>query len=108
LSDTAVREITWSAGFLHGALDNKPDQERILNAIQKLETNICEGAATIAKIQEDEKATAERWKLVRKWALGIGGVTLIVADGASSAPSGGAAAASFVLGGAIVGAALAE
>jgi hypothetical protein len=108
LTDDAANHISWSASFLHDSLGEKPDPKRILDAMDKLRADICSGAATMAKGQDDAKARVQGRKRIKKWALGIGGVTLIVVDSATSAASGGLATASFTLGGAFVGAAVAQ
>jgi hypothetical protein len=108
LSDEAAKHILWSAAFFRDSLTEKPDPKRILDALDRLRIEICSAATTIATDQDDAKKRAQYQKQLKKWALGIGGVLLIGVDAAAEAPSAGLATASFTLGGAMVGGAVAE
>jgi len=108
LSDEQATHILLSAAFFHDALDAKPDPKRILDALDRLRKDTCEVATEKAKIQEDEKQKDMRHKRIKKWSLGIAGALLIALDATAEAPSAGLATASFTLGGAMVGGAVAD
>lgn len=107
LSEEAIKQMLWSAAYLHDSLDTKPDSKRILDALDRLRKDICSAARTLTKDQNDERTKTSRKKRITKWALGLGGAAMIAADTVAEVPSGGLAMASFTLGGTMVGAAIA-
>lgn len=79
----------------------------LLGNMEKLRTETCSGAKVLAEAQEKEEAGTKLRRQIAKWSLGLGGLSLIAADAVFAVPSGGVATASFTLGGAGVGAAVA-
>lgn len=108
VSDDASKQILATATHLKDSLSGKPDPERILANIQGMKNDICSAAATIHKEADDAKAQAQRRERMVKWGMGIGGISMILVDIPALAPSAGAATASFTLGGALVGVAVAK
>ena len=108
VSDDASKQILSSATHLKESLSSTPDAGRILADLQGLKSDICSAALTISKEADDAKAQLQRRDRVIKWGMGLGGVSMILVDIPALAPSAGAATASFALGGALVGAAVAK
>ena len=109
IKDKAVaNKVLLIASSLRASLRERPDQKRILQNVEKLRAEICYTAENIAKLQENVKTQEQRTKMVRRWGLGFVGLTLIAADTIALVPSSGAAIASYTLGGAAVGAAIAQ
>lgn len=109
LSGSAVFQVATAASFLSTQSLGEPvDPAKVLAAIETLHRELCSAAVTLAKSQGEAREKSERNRRWKKRALGMGGVVLIVVDAASSAPTGGLGTASFTLGGAMVGAAIAD
>jgi hypothetical protein len=109
LSGSAVFQVATAASFLSTqALGEPMDPQKVLAAIETLHRELCSAAVTLTKSQEEAREKSENHRRWKKRALGMGGVVLIVVDAASSAPTGGLGTASFTLGGAMVGAAVAD
>jgi hypothetical protein len=79
-----------------------------MNNLIGLRNEACRAVETLAKEQDDEKSSQQRWKRIRRWGLGLGGLSLVAADAVAAVPTSGIATASFTLGGAAVTAALAQ
>jgi len=108
VSPRASNEILLVASSFRGSLGEKPDLNKIIRNIGTLRKEICSAATSIVKEQDNEKAREQRWKTVKRWGLGLGGLSLIGVDATGLLPSGGMATASFTLGGAAVAAAVAQ
>ncbi|GIL06639.1 MAG: hypothetical protein BroJett031_31590 [Betaproteobacteria bacterium] len=108
LTPKASSEVLLVASSVRVSLREKPDLSKLIENIERLRTEICRAASAVAKAQDDERAREQRWKTVRRWGLGLAGLSLIGADAIALAPSGGVATASFTLGGVAVGAAIAQ
>lgn len=101
-SEPSIQQMLWSAAMLRPSVDVSIEPNLLLSRIDQLRGDICEGASTLSQIQQREDVR----RLFARWAMGVGGAGMIVADVAAATPSGGVAAASLALGGAAVGAAL--
>jgi hypothetical protein len=108
LSPRAVSQIVLLATSVRSSLNDKPDPGKIMSSLDALRKEICAAATAFVKSQDDEKGRQQRLKTIRRWGLGLAGLSLIAADAAATVPSGGVATASFTLGGAAVGAAVAD
>lgn len=106
-SPAATAEILIAAALSKDSLREPLSAERLLANIEKLRVETCKGAKVLADAKDTEDAQKSRRKQIKKWSLGIGGLSLIAADAVFAVPSGGVATASFTLGGAGVGAAVA-
>ena len=87
---------------------SKINVDKFLRDFDKLLAEVCLSANKLIKAGEDEKSREQRWRLVRRWGLGVSGLSMIAADGLSSVVTAGVSTASFTLGGAAVGAAVAQ
>lgn len=108
VSPYTADQMLIAASLSRNSLREPLPAKTVLGNIERLRSQTCEGAKTIANAQDSQGAQKQRRKTLTKWALGIGGVSLIAADAVFAAPSGGVATASFTLGGAGVGAAIAQ
>ena len=108
LSQNAASQMMAAAATFRSALREPTNVDQLWRNIDKLRDEVCSAAKTMAKAGEDEKSRQQRWRLVRRWGLGLGGVTMIAADGLSATLTIGVSTASFTLGGAAVGAAIAQ
>ncbi|MEC5217059.1 hypothetical protein RCH09_002015 [Actimicrobium sp. GrIS 1.19] len=106
-SPGASADILIAAALSRDALREPLSAQRLLANIEKLRVETCKGAKILADANDAEEAQQSRRTQIRKWALGLGGLSLIAADAVFAVPSGGVATASFTLGGAGVGAAVA-
>ena len=106
-SPGATAEILIAAALSKDSLREPLSAERLLANMEKLRVETCKGAKVLADAKDSEEAQNARRKQIKKWFLGIGGVSLIAADAVFAVPSGGVASASFTLGGAGVSAAIA-
>ena len=108
LSSKSAAQMMATAGTLRAALREPLTVDKFLRDFDKLLDEVCRAAITLIKAGEDEKSREQRWRLVRRWGLGVSGVSMILADGLSSVVTVGVSTASFTLGGAAVGAAVAQ
>jgi hypothetical protein len=108
MSAGSTADILIASALVRSAL-REPLSARVAYAdIEKLRDEVCRGAKRLADAETDRDAYEVRKRKIRRWALGLGGVSLITADALFAIPSGGTASASFTLGGASVGAAIAQ
>lgn len=108
VSPYTASQILIAAGMSRNSLREPLPAATVLGNIERLRSQTCEGAKALAQAQENQNAQSQRRRTLTKWALGLGGVSLIAADAVFAVPSGGVATASFTLGGAGVGAAVAQ
>ena len=108
LSEGAVVHISIFASYFHNSLGKDIDPVTILALLESLQNDICEVATTI----DTDIKTVEKQKLWRsritKWAMGISGAAVIAVDAGATVPSAGVSAASFTIGGARIGGAVAQ
>jgi len=108
LAPDVVPQITAAAGTLRGALREPTNVEQLHKNIEKLRSEACMAATTLSKAQDDEKSREQRRKTLRRWGLGLGGVSMIAADALGTGLTVGVSTASFALGVAAVDAAVAQ
>ncbi len=108
LAPHAISQIMGVSGALRGALRERTNVDQLTGNIEKLRSEVCAAATTMSKAQDDEKSREQRWKTVRRWGLGLSGVSMIAADALGAGLTVGASTASFTIGGAAVGAAVAQ
>jgi hypothetical protein len=102
LSDDAIAHISAAIGYVHGALGEKTDPILIRNAIEGLTKEVCDANAKLERERQDEQNSRELRGMAIRWSMGIGGVVVLAVDAGSTAPTGGAAAASLSIGGALL------
>ncbi|HTD11810.1 MAG TPA: hypothetical protein VK676_07075 [Steroidobacteraceae bacterium] len=108
LSPDATTQMLAAASALRESLRTPLSPEQLMNNLIGLRNEACRAVETLAKEQDDEKSSQQRWKRIRRWGLGLGGLSLVAADAVAAVPTSGIATASFTLGGAAVTAALAQ
>ena len=107
-SPNATTQMLAAASALRGSLREPLSPEQLMNNLNALRNEACAAVDVSLKEQDDERSRQQRWKKIRRWGLGLGGLSLVAADAFAALPSGGIATASFTLGGAAVGAAVAQ
>lgn len=101
-------DILIAAALSRAALREPLSAKTLLEQLERLRQETCQGAQVLERAQDSAATTQQRRNAITRWALGLGGVSLIAADAVFAVPSGGVATASFTLGGAGVGAAIAR
>lgn len=107
VSPYTAGQILSAASLSRNSLREPLPAATVLGNIERLRSQTCEGAKTLAQAQDSQDAQKQRRRTLTKWAYGLGGISLIAADAVFAAPTGGVATASFTLGGVGVGAAIA-
>ena len=102
LTNEAADKIVSTATTVRDVGLKELDPEELMRHIGNLEREICKGALKLYTI----KNAQDRRSTFGRWAMGIGGVALVVFDGVSALPTAGMATASMGLGGALMGSAL--
>jgi len=108
LSQNAALQMMAAASTLRAALRQPTKVDELWRNIDKLRGEVCSAAKTMDKAGEDERSKQHRWRLVRRWGLGLSGLSMIAVDGLSATLTAGVSTASFALGGAAVGAAIGQ
>ena len=96
LSEDSVAQMLWTADYFQATLDRKVDPNKILGDLERLRSQICDGAAKLSEAARRQDSS------FRSWTFGLGAVTLIVFDVVAATPSGGVATASIAVGSAIL------
>jgi hypothetical protein len=108
ISQQAASDIMLCAAFFHDSAAKAPGPVEFFSQIERLKGDICTAAESMAKAEGQKKSMTERRKLLRKWALGLGGVALAAIDVATEIETAGLATASVAFGAAVLQEALKE
>ncbi|THF64175.1 hypothetical protein [Pseudothauera rhizosphaerae] len=108
ISPDSSADILIAAALVRSALREPPSANTVYADILKLRDEVCRVARAVTESEADKDAYEARKRTIKRWALGLGGVSLITADALFAVPSGGTASASFAVGGASVGAAISQ
>lgn len=105
VDEDATIQLLMAAGAMRASLRKPLDPEELHTNIRRLTGEVCKAATTATDTIDDQRASQKRWRRIRRWGIGIGGLSLIGIDATATTLSAGASTASFALGGALVGAA---
>ena len=97
LKEGTIKEILWSASMFRNSLDDKYNPNRIIMSMDKFRSEVCEGAVALQKLRDEER----RLGIVRKWAIRMAGISLIVVDVTVASPTGPVAIGSVAIGAAV-------
>lgn len=91
VSETSISNIIAAAAHSNQYVKNYPETDSILHFIGVLRREICNAEETISQSED-------RWSHFKRWAIALGGVTLIAVDATASAPASTIAATSVAIG----------
>jgi hypothetical protein len=98
LKEDATTQAIIAAAAARESLREPKNPDDVMKALARFRDDVCRSRDAMLKESDDKVASEKRWKKVKRWGLGLAGLSTVAADIVFAAPTGGVAAASISVG----------
>lgn len=102
LKEDATTQAIIAAAAVRETLREPKNPDDVMKAVARFRDDVCQSRDAMLKESDDKIASEKRWKKVKRWGLGLAGLSVVTADIVFAAPTGGVAAASISVGTGVV------
>lgn len=98
LKEDVTTQAIAAAAAVRETLREPKNADDVMKALARFREDVCRSRDAMLKESDDKVASEKRWKKVKRWGLGLAGLSVVTADIVFAAPTGGVAAASISVG----------